>query len=146
EPSETRYTADAIIRYSPASQANFAGYDTDGNEVELASSENSFYLRPLTDPEVAMTGTGSWPTWKQNEYMTWGGWNAAATTYHHLNGTNIAPEDLRDVWMQHYLRKDLSVDTPNYEVDATVGGPVPGLHQLLGDLRFLASYRQTQNA
>src|SRR5690606_9465437 len=31
-------------------------------------------------------------------------------------------------------------------VDATIGGPVPGLNRLLGDLRFLASHRQVQNA
>ena len=35
----------------------------------------------------------------------------------------------------------------DYEADFTVGGPlIPGVSEKLGDLRFLASYRNTQTA
>ena len=57
-----------------------------------------------------------------------------------------ADDILQEVFLNHYLRKDLEVGSPDYEIDATVGGPVPGLNQLLGDLRFQASYRRTQTA
>jgi len=146
EPERNRFFADAIIRYSPEGQKNFAGFDIDGNEVDLASSNRSFWLRPMTDPEVAMAGTSAWPTWKQNEFFAFPGWNSLADNYNAINGTSLTPQQVQQTFFDHYLRKDLSVQGPDYEVDATIGGPVPGLNQLLGDLRFVGSYRQTRTA
>jgi outer membrane receptor protein involved in Fe transport len=146
DPDANRYTVDAIVRYSPAHQTAFPGYDVDGNEVDMLNSEKTFDLRPLFDPEVAMDGVGAWPAWKQDSYRTWTGWNSIADTYNTNNGTNFTGAQIQQVFKDHYLRRDPEVTDPNYEVDATIGGPVPGVSKMLGDLRFLASYRQTQKA
>ena len=146
EPDSDRYSVDAIVRYSGTSQKNFAGVDPFGDDVKLPSDENSFYMRPMFDPEVAMTGVGAWEQWLQDEYRPWDGWETIATNYNNTNGTSFTGEQLQQVFRDHYLRNDVSVQAPEYEVDATIGGPVPGISRMLGDLRFLASYRQTQNA
>ena len=148
EPDVNRYTVDAIVRYSPASQGNRSGVDVDGNEVSLASDRNSYWMRPLFDPDVAFTGTnnGTWDQWMQDEHMTFTGWDNLASAYNEANGTTVTGAQLQDVFAQHYLRKNLEVDVPDYEVDATISGPIPGISSYLGDLRFLASYRQTQDA
>jgi outer membrane receptor protein involved in Fe transport len=144
EPERDKYFFDAIFRGSPASQVNFSGVDVDGNDVESLLDENSSYLRPLVDPDVAMDGTGNWPGWKAEEHIPFSGWNAIADQYNALNGTAFTGAQLQSVYLDHYLRKPQEVDTPEFEVDATVGGPVPGLDKLLGDLRFQASFRQVQ--
>ena len=147
EPERNRYFADVIARYSPVGQKNLPGVDVWGNEVDMLSSESSFYIRPLVDPDVALVGTGEgWPSWIQTEYYTFPGWNAIAQNYNDREGTSFSGDDLRQVFFDHYLRNDISVSAPDYEIDATIGGPVPGLDNLLGDLRFTASYRQTQTA
>ncbi len=147
EPERNRYTFDAIVRYSPASSSlSIPGTDVDGNEVNRADSRLTFELRPLFDEEVAMEGAGSWPSWKQDEYRTWVGWNSIAESYNNTNGTDFTGEQLQQVFAEHYLRKDLGVTDPNYEIDGSIGGPVPGISKFLGDLRFLASYRQKQQA
>jgi outer membrane receptor protein involved in Fe transport len=145
EPDRNRYSFDAIVRYSPASQYNFEGVGIDGGEVAGLLSRNSYVYRPMTDPDVAMDGTSNWPSWMQTQYMSFPGWNAIADNYNSLNGTDFTGEEIQAVFTEHYLRKPQEVDLSNYEIDATVGGPVPLLDKLLGDLRFQASYRQTQN-
>ena len=147
DPERDRYTVDAIVRYSPASQGNRSGVDVDGNEIMLPSDRNSYWMRPLFDPDVAFTGTGNgaWDQWMRDEHMTFTGWDNLAAAYNDANGTSVTGAQLQDVFAQHYLRKSLEVDVPDYEIDATIGGPIPG-GQYLGDLRFLASYRQTQDA
>ncbi len=144
EPDVDRYFVDAIVRYSPVSPSTFSGTDVDGQDVGGPESRHSFHLRPMFDPEVAMEGVSSWPTWRKSEYRTWSGWNELAEKYNRRNGTAFAGLDLQSVFGQHYLRKESSVNQPDYEVDATVGGPVPALSNLLGDLRFVASYRHEQ--
>ena len=144
DPSRDRYSFDAIVRYSSASSPAFAGTDVDGNEVDGVFSDRGFFLRPLTDPDVAMAGTTNWPEWMQREYFAFQGWNSIADSYNGLNGTSFTGAQLQQVFLEHYLRKPVDVDLGQYEIDATLGGPVPGLHQLIGDLRFQASYRQTQ--
>ncbi len=148
DPERDRYTVDAIVRYSSASQGNRSGVDVDGNDVLLPSDRNSYWMRPLFDPDVSMTGTGNgaWDQWMQDEYMTFTGWDNLANAYNDANGTGVTGSQLQDVFSQHYLRKNLAVDAPDYEIDATIGGPIPGISKQLGDLRFLASYRQTQDA
>ena len=37
-----------------------------------------------------------------------------------LDGTTVTGAQLQDVFTQHYLRKSLEVDVPDYEVDATI--------------------------
>lgn len=150
EPEENQYFVDAIVRYSSAGQKNFPGVDVDGNEVDMISSSNSFHIRPLTDAAVAFEGTQNWPSWMQREYDSFeGGWNKIADDYNNRPevmalGRTFTPQELQQVYFDHYLRKDVSVQKPDYEFDATIGGPLPGLHQLVGDMRFTASFRQVQ--
>lgn len=154
EPEGNRFSVDAIVRYSGASPKNIAGVDVDGNEVEGPWAMNTFLLRPMyselpEDQQVVMNGVSEangWDEWQQASYRSWTGWNAIAEAYNSSNGTNFSGADIQNVFREHFLRKDLQVDAPEYELDATLGGPVPGLHQLLGDLRFLVSYRQTETA
>ncbi len=146
EPERNQYFVDAIVRYSPTSQKNFPGVDVEGNDVDMLSSETSFYIRPLVDPAVAFAGTGAWPSWMQSEYYTFAGWDAIAEGYNGREKTSFTGQQMQSVFFDHYLRNDISVSAPDYEIDATIGGPVPGLSNLLGDLRFTASFRQTQTA
>ena len=146
EPERNRYFVDAIVRYSQTSQKNFPGVDVEGNDVDMLSSETSFYIRPLVDPDVAFAGTGAWPSWMQSEYYTFAGWDAIAEGYNGREETSFTGQQLQSVFFDHYLRNDISVSAPDYEIDATIGGPVPVLSNLLGDLRFTASFRQTQTA
>ncbi len=154
EPAGNRYSVDAIVRYSGASAKNMPGGNVDGQEVDGPWAMNTFNLRPMfsdlpEDQNVVMNGASDangWDAWQQASHRPWGGWNALADAYNSDNGTNFSGADIQNAFRDHYLRKDLEVDVPDYEIDASVGGPVPGLHQLLGDLRFLASYRTTQTA
>ena len=154
DPSRSRYTVDVIGRLSGASSRTLGGVDIFGDEVNGFESQNgsgifqSYHLRPLFDPAVAFEGTanGAWEPWQSSEYATFEGWNALADAYNQTNGTNVTPEQLQQTHLEHYMRKDLEVDVPDYEFDATITGPVPGISQLLGDLRFVASYRQTESA
>ena len=154
DPSRTRYTVDVIGRFSGASERTMGGVDIFGDEVNGYESRNgsgvfqSYHLRPLFDPDVAFVGTanGTWEDWMQAEYDSFDGWNNLATSYNETNGTNVSPQDLQQAHLDHYMRKSLEVDVPDYEFDGTITGPVPGLSKLLGDLRFVASYRQTQSA
>ena len=142
EGSRDRYSADAIVRYSPPSEKYFG---------ILPNDEESYFARPYFDDEVAMVGTknGPWDQYTQDQYPEFVGWDALAKDYG-LNTDDDPTNDVTAAQMQEayawYLRKDFEIDVPDYEVDATIGGPVPLVSRHLGDLRFTASYRQTQNA
>ena len=149
EGSRTRYSADVIVRYSPPSQKNFSGYDLEGNEVKLPSSPNAYWMRPFFDDEVAMTGTksGAWDEYKIRQYPEFEGWNGKANAFR-FNTDNDPTNDATPAQMEEafkwYTRKNFEIESPDYEIDGTIGGPVPGISKFLGDLRFTTSYRQTQ--
>lgn len=136
----THYMADVLVRYSPPSQPYFGGLPTD---------PNAYWMRPYFDttpvdgcPQgVAICGTSHWPQELQNQYPTFSGWQAMAETY----GRGVTPEQMMEAF-RWFTRKDMEISDPDYELDGTIGGPVPGISRMLGDLRFLASYRQTQTA
>ena len=154
DPSRDRYTVDIIGRLSPSSSKAMDGVDIFGDDVSGYEGRNgngifqSYHLRPLFDPAVAFEGTsnGAWEDWMVSEYDEFEGWNSLADSYNETNGTNVTPQQLQQVHLDHYMRKSLEVDVPDYELDATITGPVPGISRYLGDLRFVASYRQTQSA
>ena len=140
EPSRDRYFADAIFRYTSAGQ-KFSG--------PLPSDPNTFYLYPRfssdTFPDadgnpcaVSDCGTGIMPQYLQDQYEPFEGWATAS------QGTEWTPEQMREA-QRWYYRKDFEITKPDYEADATIGGPVPGLSSL-GNLRFTASFRNTQTA
>lgn len=152
-PDRRRYTADVITRYSPPTQ----GYNTDFG-TGYGDPDASYWafsrLSRQAFPgdangdgtvgsgevcEVSICGTGILPSHMQTQYAEFGGWRAAA------NGTPYTAEQLRAA-QEWVYRKDFEIQDPDYEVDGTITGPVPGIGPLLGDLRFSASFRQAQDA
>lgn len=141
EGSRDRYTVDAVLRYSAPTQKHFG---------DLANNPNSFFMRPYTDPDVAFVGTHSdesgWDQYTREFYPQWNGFNEFADR---LAGDDDPTNDLSAQQLQEIMmwrmRKDFDIQSPDFEVDATIGGPVPG-GKKLGNLRFLASYRQTNRA
>ena len=145
DPSRTRYSVDVLTRYSAPSQKTFTEYG-DG----FLDPENSFWAYPrlsrdqFMDPnsgemcEVSICGVGILPQHLRTQYEQFAGWNNLA------DGSGFTAEQLR-VANEWVFRKDFDIDEPDYEIDGTVSGPIPG-GEKLGNLRFSASFRQAQEA
>jgi outer membrane receptor protein involved in Fe transport len=137
EPARNRYTVDLIMRYAPPQAKNFGGTPSD---------PESYWVRPYFDPAVAFGGTrAAWDEWTRRQYPEFVGWNAAATAYNTAHGTNVTAQQLQKAF-EWYMRKDNKIHDPDYQLDGTITGPIPAIGAYLGNLRFLASYRQTQSA
>ena len=153
DPSRDRYSFDVIARYSPPSQKNFTDYGQGYGDVE-----NSFWAYPrlsrdqfpgdgnrdgTVSPgemcEVSLCGVGILPPHLRTQYEQFGGWNSLAA------GTDVSPEQMR-AGQEWTYRKDFDITEPDYELDGTLAGPVPGIGRQLGNLRFSASFRQAQDA
>ncbi len=134
EGSADRYSARAIIHYSPPAAKNF------GPSVYAM---DSYFNRPFTDPDVMWTGTnsGAWDLYMQGRYPEFQGWNAASesTIADGDPSTDLTPEQLYRIW-QWYRRRDGNIQKPDYTIDVGLGGPVPFVSQALGDMRFFATY------
>jgi outer membrane receptor protein involved in Fe transport len=146
EPSRDRYTADVILRYSPPSQKNFTEFGSGFGDVENGFNayprlSRDQYLDPTTGEmcEVSLCGVGILPAHLRTQYEQFGGWNGLA------DGSGYTPEQLRAA-QEWIYRKDFEISEPDYEVDGTITGPVPGIGPMLGDLRFSASVRRAQEA
>ena len=141
EGPRDHYVVDALVRYSAPKKEYFGV--SPGDPME-------YYMRPYLDPEVAFVGThseeSSWDQYTQRQYPTFEGWNAISESLLEDEDPNndLTPEQAREVYQWHH-RKDFGIDDPDYTIDGSIGGPVPGVSNLLGDLRFFASYRQVQN-
>ena len=136
EPSATRYSADALIRFQPAQAKAFGGLPTD---------MDSYYIRPVLDEAVNMDGTGGWDVYTARQYNDFAGLTSIAGA-RQADGFDVNEQDLVELFKYQH-RKDNTIQEPDYQADVTIGGPLlPVLSQKLGDLRFLASYRNTQTA
>jgi len=129
EGPRDEYMVDVLARYSPASSKSFGISPTD---------PNSYWMRPYMDEEVAMEGTGEWPEELQNSYPDFEGFNEIAA-----NNPQLTPQQAQDLF-EYRHRRDISIDKPDYQIDGTIGGPVPLVSDYLGDLRFAVSYRREQ--
>ena len=129
EGPRDHYEADVLLRYSPASKKHFGVAPND---------PESYWMRPYLDSEVAFEGTDNWDEYTQQQYPEFDGFNEIAAENSGLN-----PEQAQELFEWRH-RRDISIQSPDYVVDGSVGGPVPGISQYLGDLRFMASYRQEQ--
>ena len=122
------------FRYSPPQQKNFgiSVYDP-----------NSMWNRPYLDPAVCWTGTenGAWDIYTQRQYPRFEGWNAISQSLLlDDDPTNdLTPAEAQKVWTWERRRRP-SIK-PDYNIDASFGGPVPFISKALGNLRFFASYR-----
>ncbi len=133
------YTADVLVRYAPPQKKHF-GF--------LPDDPDAFWMRPYLDPDVAFEGTSAgWDPFTQRQYPEFDGWNAIADQLAGDDDPNndLTPEQLQEVFLWEH-RKDVAVHDPDYTVDASFGGPMPLISDPLGDLRFFASYRQSQAA
>ena len=142
EGPRDRYIADFLVRYAPPQQDYFGGGPDD---------PGSYFMRPYLDPEVSRVGTiggdSPWDEYTRRQYPAWKGWDKVVDEWNSDdNPTNDLTLDQFQELFSWYRRKDLEVRDPDYELDGTFGGPVPGISRMLGDLRFIASYRRTQNA
>src|SRR5690606_23409970 len=152
EPPRDRYTFDGMFRYTPIQDKAFGALSRLPETCDYSDPANidvncnTYWARPLLDPEVAFVGTAAgWDPYTQRQYLGVQGYNETAATLQ-AQGFDIRPEDLVDYY-KYSLRKDNAIQVPDYQADFTIGGPlIPGFSQQLGDLRFLFSYRGTQTA
>lgn len=138
-PPIDRYTADVLVRYRPPQRKNFGG---------SPKSPDAYWIRPYMDPDVALSGTfsGPWDRYTRRQYPRFEGWQnvTKAIAEDRDPNNNLTPQQLQEVFAWH-TRKKVDIDNPDYDIDMTIGGPlVPGISESLGNLRFLASYRQRQ--
>lgn len=138
EGSRSKYTFDGIVRYS----------QPDMHFGPNAKDLNAYYIRPFLDSKVSDAGTngGAWDIYTQRQYYPFeGGWNKiAADVLADTDPTNdLSVAQLKEVFNYHH-RKNVEIEDANYEIDATLGGPIPFLSKPFGGLRFSASYRGIQ--
>lgn len=138
EGSPKKYNFGMQARVSPPTRKYFGIAPND---------PNSYWVRPFIDDAVAWTGTtnGSWDPWMQEQYAPFVGWNSISKAL--LSdadpSNDLTPAAAQQVWkFQH--RKDFNITQPDFDLDFGFGGPVPG-GENLGDLRFYASFRSTNN-
>ncbi len=139
EPSRDAFHVDAFVRYRPDPNYHFD---------EGPRSPNAYWQRPYIDADVANVGTanGPWDQYTQRQYPPFDGWNTvvenALADEDPSNDLTVA--QYQQVFDYHH-RKNVEVSIPEYTYDLTLTGPLgPGFNSNLGDLRFLLSYRGTQ--
>ncbi len=132
EGRQDRFSGDVILRYSSPAQKHFG---------PNANDANSYWIRPLVDPDVAFTGTqsGAWDEYTQAQYRNWEGWiSIADDLLKDDDPTNdLSPSALQQAFLWQH-RKDMEIATPDYQVDVGFGGPI------VKGTRFYASYRRDQ--
>ncbi len=149
EGKRDRYTLDGIVRITPPQSKNIG---------QRVNSPDSYWLRPYLDDDVAWEGTnrgewneqgewvgGPWDEYTQREYPEFEGWNAVSqrTLADDDPDNDITPQAAQEAFKWQH-RKDMAIKDPDYEIDLTLGGPVPFVSEKLGDLRFSTSFRETQ--
>ena len=136
EGRREKYTFKFIGRYSPAQQEHFGISPHD---------PNSYWIKPYVDDAVAWTGTenGNWNEFTRKQFAEFEGWNSISRKSLQDDDPNndLTPKAAQDLFLWQH-RRQLDIVDPDYELDMTLAGPVPG-GKTLGDLRFLISYRQT---
>ncbi|MGH7495470.1 MAG: TonB-dependent receptor [bacterium] len=140
EGGSDRYTLSLQTRYRAPDPKHFGPSPTD---------RNSYYIRPYVDETVAWTGTtsGAWDAFTRLQYPEFEGWNSIAqkTLTDDDPNNDLTPQAAQELFLWQH-RRVLDVQDPDYDFDASFGGPVPAVSANLGNLRFLASYRTTQTA
>jgi outer membrane receptor protein involved in Fe transport len=127
------YTGSIQVKYSPPTPKNFgiSVYDP-----------NSMWNRPYLDPAVCWTGTqnGAWDLYTQRQYPQFIGWNAVSQSLlTDDDPTNdLSPAAAQKLW--EFERRRRPPIEPDYNIDASFGGPVPFVSQMLGNLRFFSSF------
>lgn len=138
EGSPDKYSFSFYSQMRPAGNKHF------GPSV---NDPDSYFLRPYLDDDVAWTGTnnGAWSEYEQRQYPEFAGWNAIsqATLENDDPNDDLTPEAAKQLLLWQ-SRKTFDIEKPDYDIDMSFGGPVPFISKQLGNLRFLASYKQNQ--
>ncbi len=118
---------------------------TDKHFGQSFNDPNSYWLRPYLDPQVAFVGTknGGWDEATQTLYPFFEGWNAVSARRAATADPNddLTPEAARRLFeWQH--RRQLDITKNDFIFDGGFGGPVPGVGNSLGNLRFFAAFRR----
>ena len=134
EGSRSGYHGTATVKYSPPQAKHFglSPYD-----------KNSMWNRPYLDDEVCWTGTDDWDEYTRTQYPEFRGWDQVAleSMLDTDPSNDISPAGAQRLFKWQH-RKQPVTDQPDYNIDAGLGGPVPFVSDMLGNLRFFASYRQ----
>ena len=140
EGDEKKYHGGITFRHSPAAQKHF------GNSLY---SNNSYYFRPFLDNDVAWTGTenGNWDAYTRRQYPSFEGWNAIAdaTLQDDDPSNDLTPKSAQQIFKWQHRRNGV-IQHPDENMDLFVSGPVPFVSGLAGNLRFLFSYRNENEA
>ena len=145
EGGPNRYSGSIDFRISPPHLKH--------NGASLFDPDN-YYLRPYLDPQVMWIGTeAGWDEETQSQYPSFMGWNAYSEQV--LSDDNpdndMTPEQARDVFLWEHRAEGSGAlgqkegeygVKPDWNLDLSLGGPVPVLNKFLGDLSFFASHRQ----
>jgi outer membrane receptor protein involved in Fe transport len=137
EGNRNKYEFDIYYRHDAPGRKHFG---------EAINSPNSYWIRPFVDPAVAFTGTSNWDPWTRRQYPSFNGWNtvAANSLADPDPRMHLTPESAKQVFLWQH-RKNMEPTEADYVVDAGFGGPVPFVSSMLGNARFWASFRRTQN-
>ena len=144
EGSTTHYTASVISRYHAPAQKHFGPSPNDAN---------SYWMRPFLDPAVAFVGTGTgfdpgpWDKYTRDQYPSFEGWNSVSQktlldndpNHPETYNNDLTPQAAQELYLWQH-RRVVDITKPDYDLDASFGGPVP-FGERLGNLRFFASYR-----
>ncbi len=138
EGDKNHYTGAISLNIRPPKQKYF------GNSVYAT---DSYFMRSYLDPEVCYSGTnsGAWDQHTQEQYPNFAGWDfvSQSTLLDSDPSNDLTPEGAMRLFKWQHRRQG-DIKRPDYVVDAGFGGPVPYVGDLLGGLRFYASYRETQ--
>ena len=129
-----RYTVDVISRYRAPTKKHFG---------PKLNSSKTFYLRRFLDPEVKWEGTDRWDSSTQSQFRDFQGFEEVAQeTLSDDNPNNdLTPRAAEQLFRWRH-RRDATINASDWVIDGSIGGPVPGISDYLGNLRFFASYRQ----
>jgi outer membrane receptor protein involved in Fe transport len=135
EGNRSNYSGTFNVWYRPPHPKHFGPsvYDPD-----------TFFTRPFQDPDVCWTGTdnGAWDEHTQNQYARFPGYNSVSAdlVQNEDPSDDLSPEGVKRLWEWQHRRQG-DIIKPDYTFDLGFGGPVPFVSELLGDLRFFATYR-----
>jgi len=139
EGAKDAYSGTFTIRYSPAQKKHFG---------DNAFNPDSYWLKPYVDDEVCWDGTqnGVWDRYEQSQNQYFEGWNAFSQNTMSDDDPNndLTPAAAKRLFEYQY-RKDGEIDAPDQTIDVGFGGPVPIVSEMLGNLRFYLSHRNTQS-
>ena len=164
EGGSQKYTFNLNYKHSPPASKHFGISIYDPNSIymrpfldddvcwEGTISEdftdlNSNQIWDEGEPFVDRNNDGEyyqspWDKYMRAHYPSFEGWNAVSQELLSNNNPSddLTPTGARRLFQwQHRLQGDIV--KPDYNIDLGVGGPVPFVSEMLGDLRFYSSFR-----